>query len=1162
MRIIIKWTEKIHKGDKYDAPPIHSLCFNPDGSQLVVGAGDKILVYNPNDGSLLHTLKGHKDNIYCVAYARDGKNFASGGADKTVIIWSSKMEGVLKYSHAEAIQCLAHNPISHQLASCAISDYAIWSSEQKSVQKYRSSYRITSCAWTNDGQFLALGLVSGHVSIRNKTGEEKFKIERSSKPIWSVAFAPPSVGSTDTLVIGDWGQQLSFYSLAGQAINKERHLGFNPLFISHFPGGEYMLIGGCSNSIILMAKDGARLTTLDDQPSWVWCAKVHPNANVIAIGRQDGTICCIQLNFTIVHALYRERYAYRENLSDVIIQHLVSGQKVRIKCRDIVNKIAIYRNRLAIQLPERVVVYELNSAENQPMHYKVKDKISKQIVCSFLVVCAKHLLLCQEKRLQSMTFLGILEREWQLDSYIRYIKVTGGPPGREGILLGLKNGQVWRIFVDNPLPIKVTQINGPVRCLDLSLSRTKLAVVDESNKLLVRDLRTDNLLYQENNVSSVAWNIQYETLLCHSGSSGMAIRAGTCSPRFWSQNGGMVVGLAGSTAFYLQGSTVADVKVPLSATMYQYHDCGLYSEAYEIACLGVPTHDWEALAEAALESLNLEIARNAYIRIRNLEKLQLINDLEVRQKNNEHPDSIKATICAWLGKFKVAARLYQNAGENVKAMNMYSDLRMFDLAQECLDANSAASESESKSLIKLRAEWARSVQEPRAAAELLLAAGETLKAVQVVADQDWPDVLLDIGRRLDKSEKPALELIAQNLRRLKAIPLAAEIYQKLEDDKQVVQLHIEAEKWEDAFKLAEQMPDVIKHVHLEYAKWLAEKDQFVEANQAFIRAGQSDEAFRLLSKLVQCAICEKRYKDAGYFMWLKAVQSLELSRQRISKEEIHLDEYYELRSTAAIYYAYESIHQYLQEPFRMQTPDVLFNISRFLANETKGKTLPGISQYSILFVLSKHARILGANKLALQVIDRLQGLRAPANLQDQAEIHLLTGRSIKGGFHDPEDLLPLCYRCSAYSQHLQGSSCSSCKHKFVYSFVSFEVLPLVEFFIEDDISDEEAIKLIESQNVETSTKDKMTIMGDPFTEVLLQEDLILNRYALQQLDPRYVLIVHNNPPIPTKYYKNMMPGMVITICHSCYCVFHTDDYELQVLQKGFCAFCRVAPKHK
>lgn len=52
-------------------------------------------------------------------------------------------------------------------------------------------------------------------------------------------------------------------------------------------------------------------------------------------------------------------------------------------------------------------------------------------------------------------------------------------------------------------------------------------------------------------------------------------------------------------------------------------------EAYEIACLGVPTNDWEALAEASLETLNFEIARKAYIRTRDLTKLQLINELEV-----------------------------------------------------------------------------------------------------------------------------------------------------------------------------------------------------------------------------------------------------------------------------------------------------------------------------------------------------------------------------------------------------------------------------------------------------------------------------------------------------------------------------------------------------
>ena len=41
-------------------------------------------------------------------------------------------------------------------------------------------------------------------------------------------------------------------------------------------------------------------------------------------------------------------------------------------------------------------------------------------------------------------------------------------------------------------------------------SRTKLAVVDDNNVLMVYDLTTKQLLYQEPNASSVAWNEQYE----------------------------------------------------------------------------------------------------------------------------------------------------------------------------------------------------------------------------------------------------------------------------------------------------------------------------------------------------------------------------------------------------------------------------------------------------------------------------------------------------------------------------------------------------------------------------------------------------------------------------------------------------------------------------
>lgn len=54
------------------------------------------------------------------------------------------------------------------------------------------------------------------------------------------------------------------------------------------------------------------------------------------------------------------------------------------------------------------------------------------------------------------------------------------------MLLGLKNGQILKIFIDNPFPVNVLKISSAIRCLDLSSTRTKLAVVDEHSTCQVR----------------------------------------------------------------------------------------------------------------------------------------------------------------------------------------------------------------------------------------------------------------------------------------------------------------------------------------------------------------------------------------------------------------------------------------------------------------------------------------------------------------------------------------------------------------------------------------------------------------------------------------------------------------------------------------------------
>ena len=54
-----------------------------------------------------------------------------------------------------------------------------------------------------------------------------------------------------------------------------------------------------------------------------------------------------------------------------------------------------------------------------------------------------------------------------------------------------------------------------------------------------------------------------------------------------------------------------------------------FRDAYQIASLGVTDGDWETLAHEALEGLEFDTAKKAFIRIRELRFLELIHGIEV-----------------------------------------------------------------------------------------------------------------------------------------------------------------------------------------------------------------------------------------------------------------------------------------------------------------------------------------------------------------------------------------------------------------------------------------------------------------------------------------------------------------------------------------------------
>lgn len=57
-------------------------------------------------------------------------------------------------------------------------------------------------------------------------------------------------------------------------------------------------------------------------------------------------------------------------MTDVVVQNLVTNNKVRIKCRDLVMKIAIYKDRLAVSLYIMYIIQKFKFFKNLEMVLK------------------------------------------------------------------------------------------------------------------------------------------------------------------------------------------------------------------------------------------------------------------------------------------------------------------------------------------------------------------------------------------------------------------------------------------------------------------------------------------------------------------------------------------------------------------------------------------------------------------------------------------------------------------------------------------------------------------------------------------------------------------------------------------------------------------------
>lgn len=89
------------------------------------------------------------------------------------------------------------------------------------------------------------------------------------------------------------------------------------------------------------------------------------------------------------------------------------------------------------------------------------------------------------------------------------------------------------------------------------------------------------------------------------------------------------------------------------------------------------------------------------------------------------------------------------------------------------------------------------------------------------------------------------------------------------------------------------------------------------------------------------------------------------------------------------------------------------------------------------------------------------------------------------------------------------------------------------------------------------------IEEDPFMAKLSFEQggsdfvpVVVSRSVLRSMSRRDVLIKRWPKPLQWEYYRSLLPDVSITMCPSCFQMFHSEDYELLVLQHNCCPYCR------
>lgn len=279
---------------------VYVVAFHPNGQFLASGSWDgSIKLWKVSTGQQQYTLKGHLNRVYSLAFHPDGQLMVSGSLDGTLRLWhvgTGKLKRTLREWEGK-IRSVAVSPDGQYFASSAGKIVKLWDFEtgQEISQLTGHLKDVNAIAWSRDRKILATASADRTIKLWNIDSPEAYcTLQGHQKEISAIAWGPEdewiaSSSLDNTVKLWHIPTQKMRYTLVGH--------NSGVLSVAFCADGQTLVSSSVDRTLKLWdIHTQHEHYTLKGHSSYVWSVAVTSDCRYLASGGAEGTIKLWQCN--------------------------------------------------------------------------------------------------------------------------------------------------------------------------------------------------------------------------------------------------------------------------------------------------------------------------------------------------------------------------------------------------------------------------------------------------------------------------------------------------------------------------------------------------------------------------------------------------------------------------------------------------------------------------------------------------------------------------------------------------------------------------------------------------------------------------------------------------------------------------------------------------